>query len=81
MRIDPSLNRAIEYAIAEKLISAHVRSETCVLQLEPGGLALASQIIADTDCMVEEQAFAEALRGQRVTNDRVEQLLNWEATL
>lgn len=80
VRIDPSLNRAIDYAIAEKVIVAQVRSNTCVLSLLPAGEAIAQQIYSASDCMQIEKAFADRLRGS-LTNEKVDELLNWETTL
>ena len=80
VRIDPSLNRAIDYAIAEKVIVAEVRSNTCVLKLRPSGEAIARQIYAADDCMQVEKEFADRLRGN-LTNEKVDELLNWETTL
>ena len=80
VRIDPSLNRAIDYAIAEKLIIAEVRSNTCVLKLLPNGEAIAQKIYADDGCMDVEKQFADRLRGQ-LTNEKMDELLNWETTL
>lgn len=80
LRIDPSLNRAIDYAIAEQLVAAHVRSDTCVLELLPTGFKFAEALMNDPTCLIEEKIFAEALRGN-VPNERVEEILNWEAKL
>ncbi len=80
LRIDPSLNRAIDYAIAERLIAAHVRSETCVLELLPSGTKFVEALMSESECLVEEKLFAESLRGN-VPNERVEEILNWETTL
>jgi len=80
VRIDPSLNRAIDYAIAEKVIVAEVRSNTCVLKLLPSGEAIARQVYAAADCMQIEKDFADRLRGN-LTNEKVDELLNWETTL
>lgn len=80
VRVDPSLNRAIDYAIAEKVIVTEVRSNTCILKLLPSGEAIATQVYAASDCMQIEKEFANRLRGN-LTNEKVDELLNWETTL
>ncbi|MCF7732256.1 MAG: hypothetical protein K9N23_11235 [Akkermansiaceae bacterium] len=80
LRIDPSLNRAIDYAIAEKLVAAEVRSNTFVLKLLPKGIEIVSRLQSETECMSKEKEFAELLRG-KVPNDKVEEILNWETNL
>lgn len=80
LRIDPSLNRAIDYAIAEKLITTHIRSDTCVLQLLPDGEVFVEMLMEASECLAEEKRFAEVLRGN-IPNARVEEILNWETTL
>ena len=80
LRIDPSLNRAIDYAIAEKLVAAEVRSNTFVLKLLPKGIEIVRCLQNDADCMVKEKEFADLLRG-KVPNEKVEEILNWETNL
>lgn len=80
VRIDPSLNRAIDYAVAEKVLTAEVRSNTCVLKLLPAGKAIAQMVYDNDDCMQTEKEFADSIRGN-LTNEKVDELLNWEATL
>ena len=80
LRIDPSLNRAIDYAIAEKLVAAEVRSNTFVLKLLPAGNEIVQRLQSDADCMAREKEFAELLRG-KLPNEKVEEILSWETNL
>jgi hypothetical protein len=80
VRIDPALNRAIEYAIAEKVVEAHARNNTLVLALTEAGKEFAREIIATPDCMEAEKEFAEQLRG-KLPNEKVEEILDWETKL
>ena len=77
VRFDPSLNRAIDYAIAERLVLALVRSGTCVLKITPEGDRMVKALLETSDCMQVEKSFAEELRG-KLSNEKVEEILNWE---
>lgn len=76
IRVDPSLNRAVEYAVAEQLVEARVSSDTFVLKLLSKGIELADKILAETDCMEVEKSFANAIKG-RLPNAKVDEILNW----
>lgn len=80
LRIDPSLNRAIDYAIAEGLLAASVKSKTLSLEVLPHGKEFYDKVMAAIDCMEQEKRFADQLRG-RLSSEKVEEILNWETRL
>jgi hypothetical protein len=54
VQYDPSFDRAIAYALAEKLVETDNGKTIC---LAPNGLALAQQIIQTENCLKEEKDF------------------------
>jgi hypothetical protein len=76
VRIEPSLNRAVDFALAENLILRKANR----LTLAPRGLAFAKQIEAVPEVFVEEKAFFEQI-GKKVTAEIIERVLLWNRLL
>jgi hypothetical protein len=76
VRIEPSLNRALDFAIAERLI---VRSSTR-LTLAERGLDLVRRIEADPDAFVEEKRFFSMIK-KKVTTVMIDHVLVWNTLL
>jgi hypothetical protein len=75
-RVEPSVNRAIQFAIAEKLV---IVDQGRRLTLTPKGLAAAREVNG-SDTFVAEKSFLEAIRAA-ATEKRMEELLNWSVLL
>ncbi len=76
-RIEPSLNRAIEYARAEGLI---VVSGGRTLQLTTKGLCAAQEIVEDNYCMAVEKRFINDIKSA-FSESSISQFLSWELPL
>ncbi len=76
VRIEPSLNRAVDFALAEKLIT---RSSNRVT-LAPKGAAFAAKIEEAAELFVAEKAFFAAI-GRKVTTTIVDRVLQWNRLL
>jgi hypothetical protein len=73
VRFEPSLQRALAFAAAEKLCS-RVGDR---IQLAARGEEFAQAIIADTTVLLEEKEFLQKIRG-KITQLRVDAMLKWE---
>lgn len=76
IRIDPTLNLAVNLAVAEGLT---VVSKGKNLQLTGKGKKLAEEIQSDAECMVEEKRFLEDIAAF-ATEAMINNLLNLSAT-
>jgi hypothetical protein len=72
-RVEPSLNRAIDLARGEGLVSVEAGKN---LALSSSGLAAAEEISKDKDCMTEEKRFL--LEVKSFANEgNIDSLLSW----
>lgn len=71
IRVEPALNRAIDFAAAEGLVR-FVGGDK--VELTPSGVSLAAEIVSAPDCLVHERAFMERLR-LRLTEQKVTEIL------
>ena len=76
-RIEPSLNRAVNFARAEGLVDVENGRS---LKLTDSGRELAQQIEAMPDCLDEEKAFLETA-SPFLTEGKVEDLFTWNINL
>lgn len=72
-RIEPSLNRAIDFAVAEKLIDIQNGKS---LQLTAKGLVVANEIDEDADCFLVEKIFFQQIK-KFVSETNIDNLSNW----
>jgi hypothetical protein len=79
VRVDPALNRALDFAVAEGLIDIKAKTTGSILSLESPGLTLARKLFDAEECMEPEKAFFNQIRG-RLPEAKVKELLSWEAT-
>lgn len=70
VRVEPSLNRAVDYAIGVGMIR---RNDGDRFELTPSGVSAADQIYEQTDCLMVEKAVMDEL-GKRVTESLVNEL-------
>lgn len=83
VRYDPSLNRAIDFSLAEGLVLQN-RDETGNatasgshrLALSSTGRAIAAGILSQSDCLAVEKDFLASI-GHKVTQGEVESLFTW----
>ena len=68
---DPAVNRAVQYAIAENLISLEKMGK---IKLTDSGLKVADKMIADEDIFLEEKGYLKKL-GKRVSEVKVKSVL------
>jgi hypothetical protein len=87
VRYDPSLNRAVEFAFAEGLVSRHEESPLALNELPqpteeyrvilaPKGRRFLSLIQGMEDCLVAEKQFLAGI-GRKVSQVLVEKLFTW----
>lgn len=76
VRIEPSLNRAVDFAIGEKLVG---RSSTR-LALTQRGADFAKRIDSDSEVLVDEKDFFSRI-GKKVTAAMIERILVWNSLL
>jgi len=79
VRFDPSFNRALHFAAAERLVSLNKKTTGLIIELLPQGVKLAEQLEKHEDCLRAERSFFQTIR--RVSEDRIKDLLDWEADL
>jgi hypothetical protein len=75
-RIEPSLNRAVDFALAEELIRIENAKN---LKLTSKGYEAAQQIDEAIDCLTEEKSFLKAM-ARFFTERNIDDLLNWNLT-
>ena len=68
---DPTVNRAVQYAIAENLISIE---KTGKIKLTDSGLSVADKMIADEEIFLQEKDYLKKL-GKRVSEVKVKNVL------
>lgn len=73
VRIEPSLNRAISFALGEGLVE---RNKTDRLILTERGRLVAEEIDKADDCLVDERKFLKGLRS-KISQAAIDQLLDW----
>jgi hypothetical protein len=76
-RVEPSLNRAINFAVGEGLVT--VQSGRNLRLTEKGRMA-AQEIDADTQLLTSERAFLQRIRSF-ATEGNIEDLLRWSLTV
>lgn len=76
-RIEPSLNRAIDFALGERLVAVQNGKS---LVLTDRGLAAAREIDGAADCLRSEKMFLRQMRSF-ATERNMEDLLTWSLTL
>jgi hypothetical protein len=83
VRYDPSLNRAIDFALAEGLVLQNMdelgnatAAGSHRLALSKAGRAIATEILSQSDCMAVEKDFLAAI-GHKITQGEVESLFTW----
>lgn len=74
VRVDPFLDRALDFAVGEGLIE-HLGGKA--LALSATGKKFASEIKGDAQIFVVEKTFIEAIQ-QRVTEDLVTKMFGWK---
>jgi hypothetical protein len=79
VRFDPSFNRALDYAAAERLVSLDKKTTGLIIGLLPAGLDLVRDLEKHEDCLISERAFFDAIG--RVSQERIQELLDWETDL
>lgn len=80
VRFDPALNRAIDFALADRLIHVSAKTTGSILTLEPQGKAIAESVYKQSECLDAEKTFFDNLRG-RLPEPKVQELLEWETEL
>jgi|ERR1019366_6745949 hypothetical protein len=76
VRFEPSLQRALSLAAAEKLCE-RIGDR---IQLTAKGEQLVQKLMADSSILVDEKEFMEKIRG-KVTQLRVDAMLSWEGEI
>ncbi len=71
VHLDPAVNRAVQYAIAENLISLQ---KTGKIKLTDIGLNIADKIIINEDLFLNEKDYLKKL-GKRVSDVQIKNLL------
>ena len=71
VRLDPAVNRAVQYAIAENLISLQ---KTGKIKLTDMGLNIADKIIINEDLFLDEKDYLKKL-GKRVSDVQIKNVL------
>lgn len=79
VRFDPAFNRALDFAAAEGLVSLDKKTTGLIIELLPAGRELVEVLENYEDCLVSERAFFEKVK--RVSEGRIQQLLDWETDL
>ena len=77
IRFDPALNRALEFALGEKLVAFEpLASGGLNVSLTEMGLTAAKELDKLKDCFQLEKAFLNEVG--KVTETKIESILNWE---
>jgi hypothetical protein len=72
VRYEPSLNRAVDFAVGERLLNLHTNGR---VELTASGYAIAEEILAAGDILTDEVRFFKEL-GLSVTEQLVVDLTN-----
>src|ERR1051325_2039523 len=62
VRFDPSFNRALDFAAAEKLVSFDRKTTGLIIELLPEGWKLAEELEGHEDCLNAERDFFNQIR-------------------
>jgi hypothetical protein len=73
VRIEPSLNRAIDFALGEGLVE-NISGRSIHLTLK--GLDIASKLMEQSDLFIEEKIFLKELGGNMLTEQVIKNLLS-----
>lgn len=79
VRFDPAFNRALDLAAGEGLISMEKKTTGLIIELLEAGRQLAATLEEHADCLTVEREFFETVR--KISEDKIEELLEWEAKL
>ena len=71
VHLDPAVNRAVQFAIAENLISLEKNGK---IKLTDSGLNIADKIITNEDLLLEEKDYLKKL-GKRVSDVQIKNIL------
>ena len=71
VHLDPAVNRAVQYAIAENLISLE---KTGKLKLTDLGIKIADEIVMDDDLLITEKVFLREL-GKKISDVQIKNVL------
>ena len=75
VRVEPFLNRAVDFALGENLVR---RVNGGKVELTPDGLSLANELEQSDSAFVLEKQFMGAI-GQKVTETLVNRMFGWKA--
>lgn len=75
VRFDPAFNRALDFAVGERITALEKKSTGLVIELLPAGKKMAEEIEKHDDCLNEEKAFFDTIK--KIPQDKIEQLLEW----
>jgi hypothetical protein len=77
IRFDPALNRALEFALGEKLVAfERLVSGGLNVSLTESGRAAALKLQEYSDCLQHEKVFLDGVG--KVSEVKIESILNWE---
>ena len=80
VRIEPSLNRAVDLALGETLIHRINSATGSRIELADKGASLAKKIEETAEAFAEEKAFFDAI-GRKVTSVMIDRILQWNNLL
>jgi hypothetical protein len=75
VRFEPSLNRAISFALAEQLVS---RESNGTIRLTAKGSRLADEVMRIPECLDVEKEFLNKISG-KVSQRQIDDLLSWNS--
>jgi hypothetical protein len=75
VRFDPAFNRALDFAVGERLVALDKKSTGLIIQILPAGRKLVATVEEHSECMAVERAFFEAAK--KVPQHKIEELLGW----
>jgi hypothetical protein len=75
VRFDPAFNRALDFAVGERLVSLEKKTTGLVIDLLPAGKKIAQNLETYKDCLTDEKSFFDTVK--RVSQTKIEELLNW----
>ena len=75
VRFDPAFNRALDFAVGERLVALEKKSTGLVIELLPKGRDLVDAIEEHEDCLQAERAFFTEIK--KIPEHKIEELLEW----
>ena len=75
VRFDPAFNRALDFAVGERLVSLQKKTTGLIIELSSEGKKLAEGIEKIDDCLNAERAFFDSIR--KIPQEKIEELLEW----